>query len=159
MKVLVIFFAESDRFSMLKHTVFHTRVTDTYTRSQIRLLHSLSCYLYIHVVISSTQMFPWCPHWCRHPTAAVWRSVLTDNLWIWTRPSTNTTTSAHTHAPCWTLSSDQSIIKTDPIRSSFRQWRWFPVYLLKLWPMGRCFRLECLKKKKLDQILWCSLEP
>lgn len=144
-------------------------------RSQIRLLHSLSCYLYIHVAISSTQMFPWCPHWCRHPTAAVWRSVLTDSLWIWTRRSTNTTTSAHTHAPCWTLSSDQSITKTDPIRSSFRQWRWFPVYLLKLWPMGRCFRLECLKKTKkpgpgivmqlgaLAQdhpvlLLWCCLE-
>ena len=60
-----------------------------------------------------------------------------DGLWTWTRPSTNITTSAHTPAPCWTLSSDQSITlpKTDPyavhsgnvedfqyIYKSFDQW-------------------------------------
>lgn len=112
----------------------------------MRLLNCLSCYWSNHFVISSPQMFLWCPHWCQHPTAAVWRSILTDSLWTWTRPSINTTTSAHTPAPCWTLSSDQSITTTDPIRNSFRQWRCFPVYLLKLWPVGRCFNLECSKQ-------------
>lgn len=63
----------------------------------------------------------WCPRWCRHPTAAAWRSVLMDSLWTWTRPSTNTTTSAHTPALCWTLSSDQHISLPKLIHKQFIQ--------------------------------------
>ncbi len=44
-----------------------------------------------------------------------------DSLWTWTRPSTNTMTSAHTPAPCWTLSSDQGISLPKPIHTQFIQ--------------------------------------
>lgn len=79
-----------------------------------------------HVAFPSAQMFLWCPLWCRHPTAAVWTSMSTDGLWTWTTPSTNTTPSAHTPAPCWTLSSESAFnCKNWSISRSFRQWDWF----------------------------------
>lgn len=108
-------------------------------------------------------MFLWCPHWCQRPTAAVWRSVSMDDPWTWTRPSTNTMTSAHTPAPCWTLSSDQGISLPKLIHTQFIQAMGINsnIFIKAFCPVKKCFRLECRKKKKekLDQVLWCSLEP
>lgn len=110
--MLVNVFAESDRFSAVNSTVCTLMV-----RSQSYTVHLVICW------VTCCHFFPqmslWCPRWCRRPTAGVWRSVLTDALWTWTRPSTNTMTSAHTPAPCWTLSSDQRISLPKLIHKQF----------------------------------------
>lgn len=83
------------------------------------------------------QMFLWCPRWCRHPTAAVWRSVLTGSLWTWTGPSTNITTSARTPAPCWTPTSERRLNLPKPIHKQFIETRgwWENVFN---WNMSQC---------------------
>ncbi|KAL1282916.1 hypothetical protein QQF64_001719, partial [Cirrhinus molitorella] len=46
----------------------------------------------------------WCPLRCQPSTRAAWTCGSTVSCWTWTRPSTNTTTSALTPAPWWTRS-------------------------------------------------------
>lgn len=104
-------------------------------------------------------MFLWCPHWCQRPTAAVWRSVSMDGLWTWTRPSTNTMTSAHTPAPCWTLSSDQGISLPKLIHTQFIQAMGINsnIFIKAFCPVKKCFRLECRKKKKKNWTRYCGV--
>lgn len=119
------------------------------------------------VLISSPQMFPWCPHWCRRPTAAAWRSTLTDILWTWTGPSTNTTTFARTPAPCWTLCNDKSISLPKLIHTQFIQaMEMISNIFIKALTSGEMFYWNVKNKKtkdtqtqKMDQVSWCSLEP
>lgn len=87
-----------------------------------------------------SQMFRWCPRWCQPPTVDVWRSASTASLWTWTRQSTSTMTFAPTPAPCWTPSSDPNSSHTQFIHAMGDD---FQFILSNLWPVGRCFRLEC----------------
>lgn len=44
----------------------------------VKFSHFKLSMFYIHLCRS--QMFLWCPHWCRPPTAAAWTSALTATL-------------------------------------------------------------------------------
>lgn len=87
-----------------------------------------------------------------------------DSLWTWTRPSINTMTSAHTPAPCWTLTSDQRFSLPKLIHKQLIEaMGMISNIFIKALTSGEMFLDWNVfkKKKETDQVLWCrwSVSP